>query len=93
MEEPPAVEEASISEANSSVGGYETDSSGSESEGESSSSSSSSSSSEEDEPEELHDVDADGKLQTRMKPFIASVFDGKLASVVICDECKHGEHF
>lgn len=31
------------------------------------------------------------KRKTTMRPFIDSVFGGKLASVVICDVCKNGE--
>lgn len=85
-EEPPEV--ATTDEEDSSIGGYETEE---ESSSESDSSSSSSESSEDEEDEDHQDVDAQGNPQPRMKPFIASVFDGKLASVVICDECKHGE--
>lgn len=88
VDEEESLQEAPTEDEDSSVGGYETEESSSESEEDSSSSSSESSA---DETEELVDVDASGKQQQRMKPFIASVFDGKLASVVICDECKHGE--
>lgn len=84
-EEPAQV--ASTDDEDSSIGGYETEE---ESSSESDSSSSSSESSEDEEDEEHQDVDAQGNPQPKMKPFIASVFDGKLASVVICDECKHG---
>lgn len=57
----------------------------------SSSTSSSSSDSDGDDKEEQLDWDADGKPHVKRKPFIANVFDGKLASIVICEECKHGE--
>lgn len=86
---PPVAEEplevATTDEENSSVGGYETEE---ETSSESDSSSSSSESSEDED--EQQDVDPQGQPQPKMRPFIASVFDGKLASVVICDECKHG---
>lgn len=67
------------------------ESSDSEDEGSSRSSSSSSSSSDSEAEEEHHDWDAQGQPHVERKPFIASVFDGKLASIVICEECKHGQ--
>ncbi|KAK4050070.1 hypothetical protein OIV83_003640 [Microbotryomycetes sp. JL201] len=53
-----------------------------------SSESDSSSSSEDDSDEDDKNASA---ASGQMKPFIADVFDGKLASIVICSECKHGK--
>ncbi|KAM0788248.1 hypothetical protein ACM66B_001399 [Microbotryomycetes sp. NB124-2] len=58
----------------------------SEADQDASSSSDSDLSSSEDESDE--DKVADVQSST-MKPFIADVFDGKLASIVVCSECKH----
>lgn len=61
------------------------DEEGEEESEESSGGSGSSSDSSESEDEE------EGLKEDKPRPFIDSVFGGKLASVVICDECQHGE--
>ncbi|GAA5988749.1 hypothetical protein JCM10908_006155 [Rhodotorula pacifica] len=71
------------------------DESGNESDTSSSGASSSSSSSSEDEDESL-DSDVDERRLTlrqrkkrALRPFVGSIFEGKLASFIICDECKN----
>ncbi|GAA5959948.1 hypothetical protein JCM21900_001436 [Sporobolomyces salmonicolor] len=54
----------------------------------SSASSSSSSSSSTDEDGESEDEGA-GERKGKMRPFVGSIFEGKLASFIICDECKN----
>lgn len=44
-----------------------------------------------DSSESEHEQEKEKREKPR--PFIDSVFGGKLASVVICDECQHGELF
>lgn len=70
--------------------------SGNESDTSSSGSSSSSSSSSEDD--EISDSEVDERRLTlrqrkrrELRPFVGSIFEGKLASFIICDECKNGE--
>lgn len=59
---------------------------------EDSTSSSSDTSDDEEDEEKLKTRAFERKRRkTTMRPFIDSVFGGKLASVVICDECKHGK--
>lgn len=72
------------------------DESGNESDTLSSGSSSSSSSSSEDD--EASDSEVDERRLTlrqrkrrQLRPFVGSIFEGKLASFIICDECKNGE--
>lgn len=62
----------------------------SESDESSGSSSSSSSSSDEEMAVEAIQVDQDGKVIPKKRPFVGSIFEGKLASFIICDECKNG---
>lgn len=73
------------------------DESGNESD-ESSSGSSSSSSSSSSSDDELSESEVDEQRLTlrqrkkrTLRPFVGSIFEGKLASFIICDECKNGE--
>lgn len=76
----------------------EEDESGNESDTSSSGSSSSSSSSSSSEDDEVSDSEVDERRLTlrqrkrrELRPFVGSIFEGKLASFIICDECKNGE--
>ncbi|KDE04930.1 hypothetical protein MVLG_04686 [Microbotryum lychnidis-dioicae p1A1 Lamole] len=59
------------------------------SDGSSSSSSPSSDSGSDDEVNDPFEIGPDGTPQLKMRPFISSIFEGKLTSVVVCDECRH----
>lgn len=63
--------------------------SGDESDASSASSSSSSSSDAESDVEETRLTERQRKKRT-LRPFVGSIFEGKLASFIICDECKNG---
>ncbi|GAA5884144.1 hypothetical protein JCM3774_004553 [Rhodotorula dairenensis] len=72
------------------------DESGNESDASSSSSSSGSSSSSSSEDDESSDSEVDTRRLTlrerkkrALRPFVGSIFEGKLASFIICDECKN----
>ncbi|GAA5869087.1 hypothetical protein JCM1840_000464 [Sporobolomyces johnsonii] len=54
-----------------------------------SSASSSSSSSSSTEEEEVSEAEGTGEGKGKMRPFVGSIFEGKLASFIICDECKN----
>ncbi|GAA5973137.1 hypothetical protein JCM11641_006287 [Rhodosporidiobolus odoratus] len=75
------VPEDAISESSASVHGNETEEE-QEDEGSSSDSDGESSSSEEEGEEQKK------RRKSGMRPFVGSVFEGKLASFIICDECK-----
>lgn len=66
------------------------DDSGDESDASSASSSSSSSSDADSDIEEARLTEWQRKKR-KLRPFVGSIFEGKLASFIICDECKNGE--
>ncbi|GAA5995963.1 uncharacterized protein JCM10292_004858 [Rhodotorula paludigena] len=64
------------------------DADGEDSESESDDASSSSSSESEDEVDETALTERQRK-QRKLRPFVGTIFEGKLASFIICDECKN----
>ncbi|BGP26857.1 ubiquitin carboxyl-terminal hydrolase 16/45 [Rhodotorula toruloides] len=76
----PVPDQASVSESE--------DESDDESDASSASSSSSSSSDAESEIEEMRLTERQRKKR-KLRPFVGSIFEGKLASFIICDECKN----
>lgn len=90
----PGLENGSAVVGNGSaiVDGSEEEDAASESEESSGSSSSSSSSSDDEVAVEVVQLDQDGKVRPKKRPFVGSIFEGKLASFIICDECKNGKH-
>jgi hypothetical protein len=63
---------------------------GNESDESSGSSSSDSSSSDSESETEVVELDREGNVKPKRRPFVGSIFEGKLASFIICDECKNG---
>lgn len=55
-----------------------------------SSSSDSASSDSSDSEMETFELDKNGNAKPNRRPFVGSIFEGKLASFIICDECKNG---
>ncbi|GAA5886814.1 hypothetical protein JCM16303_005714 [Sporobolomyces ruberrimus] len=62
---------------------------GNESDESSGSSSSDSSSSDSESETEVVELDREGNVKPKRRPFVGSIFEGKLASFIICDECKN----
>ncbi|GAA6039316.1 hypothetical protein JCM8097_003261 [Rhodosporidiobolus ruineniae] len=80
------VPEDSISDESASVHDENSASAPTEDEGDESDSESSSSSESEAESEEEI---GEEERKKRMRPFVGSIFEGKLSSFIICDECKN----
>ncbi|GAA5909520.1 uncharacterized protein JCM6883_003973 [Sporobolomyces salmoneus] len=77
-------------EAASVDGEGEKDGNESDEEEDSGSSSSDSSSSDSSDSElETFELDKDGNVKPNRRPFVGTIFEGKLASFIICDECKN----
>ncbi|SCV67680.1 BQ2448_5291 [Microbotryum intermedium] len=85
----PVREESGAGAPTEAGDGEEGDDDDASDESSSSSSSSSDSDSDNDAKDDPFEMGPDGTPQLKMRPFISSIFEGKLTSVVVCDECKH----
>ncbi|GAA6063870.1 hypothetical protein JCM10212_003606 [Sporobolomyces blumeae] len=79
--------ESAIDDEDDEASGNESDSS--DARGSGSSSSSSNSSDDEDSDVDVLELDENGVPKPKRRPFVGSIFEGKLASFIICDECKN----